>query len=253
MRYLILAVALWTAALPASEPARDSLALRGQRQGLRLYGVRGNPPAIVSSGDGGWTHLAPQVAGWLAARGYFVVGLDTRAYLSSFTSSHHTLRVEDVPRDFLQLAAYASAGSSRRPVLVGISEGAGLSVLAAGDPAVSQAIEGVVGLGIPDVTELGWRWKDSLIYLTHGVPKEPTFQTAAVVARMAPVPLALIHSSHDEFVPLARMQAVFEAAGSPKKQWIVEASDHRFSDNQDEFGRRLQEALTWVSQRATDR
>jgi hypothetical protein len=35
-------------------------------------------------------------------------------------------------------------------------------------------------------------------------------------------------------------------AGEPKRLWIVTASNHRFSDNQDEFDRRLLEALTWV-------
>ena len=60
--------------------------VRGQSQSLRLYGTRGKPPVIVSSGDGGWIHLGPHVAEVLAARGFFVVGFDVKAYLESFTS-----------------------------------------------------------------------------------------------------------------------------------------------------------------------
>ena len=87
------------------------------------------------------------------------------------------------------LADFAAAGSRARPILVGVSEGAGLSVLAATDPATRTAIGGVIGLGLPDINELGWRWKDSLIYITHGTPNEPTFSTASVIGRMSPSPL----------------------------------------------------------------
>ena len=42
---------------------------------------------------------------------------------------------------------------------MGVSEGAGLSVLAATDPLTKTETLGVVGLGLPDLNELGWRWK----------------------------------------------------------------------------------------------
>ena len=68
-------------------------------------------------------------------------------------------------------------------------------MLAATDPATQGASRGVIGLGLPDRNELGWRWKDSLIYVTHGVPNEPTFSAARPVGRLAPLPLAAIHST----------------------------------------------------------
>jgi hypothetical protein len=129
-----------------------------------------------------------------------------------------------------------------------VSEGAGLSVLAATDPATKGTIAGVLGVGLPDLNELGWRWRDSLIYVTHGVPKEPIFSTRAIVDRVGPTPLGAIHSTQDEFVPLADVQKVLDAATEPKKLWIVKASDHRFSDNLAEFDRRLLEAMDWLSQ-----
>jgi len=64
---------------------------------------------------------------------------------------------------------------------------------------------------------------------------------------MAPLPLAAIHSTHDEFVPLADVQRVVSAAHEPKRLWIVEAADHRFSDALPELDRRLVEALAWIA------
>jgi fermentation-respiration switch protein FrsA (DUF1100 family) len=228
-----------------------TITLRGHEQSLRLYGVRGNPPVVVSSGDGGWLHLGPHVAEVLASEGFFVVGFDVKAYLESFTAGNATLRPEDEPGDYKVLADFAARGTTRKPILIGVSEGAGLSVLAATDPDTKRAIAGALGLGLPDINELGWRWRDALIYVTHGVPNEPTFSTAAIVSRVGPVPLGMIHSTGDEFVPLAEIQKVFAAASEPKKLWVVTASNHRFSNNLPEFDRRLLEAIAWIGQMAS--
>lgn len=249
MRAWLLSLALMALASTAEAQITAPVSLRGHVQTVHLYGTRGGPVAIVSSGDGGWIHLGPHVAQVLAAHGWFVVGFDTKAYLESFTTSASTLRPEDEPGDFKALADFAAQGSRQRPVLVGVSEGAGLSVLAATDPATKSVIGGVLGLGLPDLNELGWRWKDSLIYVTHGMPKEPTFSTAAVAARVAPVPLAAIHSTHDEYVPATEVQRVLASAGEPKRLWMVDAADHRFSDSLPAFDARLLEALAWMTVR----
>jgi len=234
----------------ARAQTKETIVMRGHAQSLRLYGSRGGAPVIVSSGDGGWIHLGPHVAETLAANGFFVVGFDVKAYLESFTAGNVTLRPEDEPGDYRVLADFAARGTTKRPILIGASEGAGLSVLAATDPQTQRAIAGVLGLGLPDLNELGWRWKDSLIYLTHALPNEPTFSAAAIVGRVSPAPVAAIQSTHDEFVSLAEVQGVLDAAKEPKNLWIVNASDHRFSDNLTEFDRRLLEAVAWVRDHA---
>jgi len=229
-------------------PRTETLALRGKAQSLHLYGVRGQQAIIVTSGDGGWMHLGPHVAEVLAAKGFFVVGFDAKAYLESFTSGTVTLSQTDEPRDYKTLADYAGQGCARKPILIGVSEGAGLSLLAGTDPQTKSAIAGVIGLGLPDLNELGWRWQDMLIYFTHGNPDEPMFSTKAIANRVAPLPLAAIHSTKDEYVPLAEAQGVMDAAKEPKKLWVITASDHRFSDNIGEFDRRLAEAIVWINQ-----
>jgi fermentation-respiration switch protein FrsA (DUF1100 family) len=225
---------------------RQPIAIRGHEESLYVYGPPRGEPVIVSSGDGGWIHLAPHVAEFLSGRGYFVVGFDVKEYLSGFTAGRSTLRTQEEPGDYRVLAQFAQKSAGKKPILIGVSEGAGLSVLAATDPATKAEIAGVIGLGLPDLNELGWRWRDMMIYLTHRAPNEPAFSAASVVDRVAPVPLAAIHSSHDEFVPLAEVQRVLDAAKDPKRLWIVNAANHRFSDNLDEFDRRLLDAIAWV-------
>ncbi|HEY3045090.1 MAG TPA: alpha/beta hydrolase [Vicinamibacterales bacterium] len=236
-------------ALGANDLTTGTVVIRGRPQIVRLYGSRGSgDPVIVSSGDGGWIHLGPHVAETLAAKGFFVVGFDTKAYLESFTSGSTTLRLEDEPDDYRTLADYAASGSSKKPILIGVSEGAGLSVLAATNAKTRQAIAGVIALGLPKVNELGWRWKDSLIYVTHQVPNEPTFTSASVVSRLSATPLAAIHSTQDEYVSVKEVQTILESANEPKTLWIVKAADHRFTGNLEEFHQRLLEAIAWVQQ-----
>jgi predicted alpha/beta-hydrolase family hydrolase len=227
----------------------DTLVIRGQGQHLRLYGTRGGPAAVVASGDGGWVHLGPYVAELLASRGYFVVGFDSKAYLSSFTRGGTTLSTTDVPADFASLLDYATRGATAPPVLLGVSEGAALAVLAATNATTKAKLAGVVALGLPDKAELGWRFRDSIIYVTKGVPNEPLFSTAELIGGVSPLPLVAIHSTKDEFVSVDDVKRVMGRAGEPKQLWFIEAADHRFSGREQDLNQRLAEAVAWITAR----
>jgi alpha-beta hydrolase superfamily lysophospholipase len=237
-------------AAPAAFAQQVPFVLRGKTLALRLAGPASGPPAIVASGDGGWIHLGPHVSEALARAGYHVVGLDSRQYLSAFTVGRRGLSPEEVAQDFRTLADYASRPGGARPVLIGVSEGAGLAVLAASSPATHGLVSGVVALGLPDRNELAWRWTDGVIYVTKGVPDEPLFSVAAVIGRVAPIPLAAIHATGDEFVPVPEIQRLMGRAAEPRRLWIVTATDHRFSSNEREFDARLADALAWIKDNA---
>ena len=243
--WMMIAAMLGVAA-PTPSQTRQVVTIRGHEQALRLYGSPRGTPVIVSSGDGGWYHLAPHVAEFLSSHGYFVIGFDVKAYLESFTGSQTTLRPDEEPGDYLVLAEFARRTTGRKPILVGVSEGGGLSVLAATDPRTKADLAGVIGLGLPNVNELAWRWRDAVIYLTHRPPNEPVFNTTSIAGRVSPLPLGAIHSTHDEFVPASEVEKILSHANEPKRLWTVDAANHRFSDNLDGFDRALLEAMAWV-------
>ena len=221
--------------------------LRGHKQTLRIAGNPTGDPIILSSGDGGWIHLAPHVAELLAQCGFRVIGFDSRAYLSSFTSSTGVLSQQDVIDDYATLIQFAERRGRRAPLLIGVSEGAGLSVLAGTGTAIKPRIAGIVGVGLGDLNELGWRWTDTAIYFTHRVPHEPLFSVRSLVERLAPLPLALVHSLHDEYAPSSDADLIVHAAKGPARLWSINATNHRFSGNIAEFDRRLIEAIEWVN------
>jgi fermentation-respiration switch protein FrsA (DUF1100 family) len=222
-----------------------TVSLAGHDQKLHLYGSFAGQPVILASGDGGWMHLAPHVAESLAARGYFVIGLDAKSYLSNGSPAGGALSPAQIAADFATLLGMFAF--ERPAILAGVSEGAGLALVGAAEPGNHPHIRGVVTYGVGERNELAWHWKDSLIYLTKRVPSEPTFNATTFIPRVAPLPLAFIRSSHDEFVPAAESDRLVASAGKPVRAWMVSAGDHRFSDNLAELDRVTIEALDWIA------
>lgn len=245
-RFALLTFLLLLLSSNPSTQAVSTVNIRGKNLRLELYGSRSNPPVILTSGDLGWAGLVVHVAEFLSSNGYFVVGVNSRAYLSSFTTKSSTLKPEDVPGDYLQLLAQVRQLNPNKPILSGISEGAGLSVLAATTDGIKAQVRGIMALGLPDQNELGWRWQDSTIWITKRSPNEPSFMVQDIITKVSPVPLAELHSTHDEFLSLEDAKKMFALAGRPKKMWVIEAANHRFSNNREELDRRMLEALDWI-------
>jgi dienelactone hydrolase len=245
-RFLVCLLAGALSSMPALAEKTASLTIRGKRQELHVYGTPGRPPVLLSSGDLGWAGLVVHVAEFLGNSGYYVVGLNSRAYLGNFTTKTSALDPQDVPRDYLTLIEYVRQSSPSAPILAGVSEGAGLSVLAATDPQVKAVVAGILALGLPDENELGWKWQDFTIWITKKAPDEPGFRVSNIIGKVRPVPLAEIHSTHDEFLPLEKAKALIAQAGEPKRMWVIEADSHRFSNARDELDRRMLEAIAWI-------
>ncbi len=249
MKRLILsaAIALWFNLAPeACGQTTSNLVIRGKTQQLQIYGNSNGNLIILSSGDLGWAGLVTHAAEFLSAQGYCVVGFNSKAYLTSFTTKDGALNPRDVPGDFRTLIDSARQKGRGKPILAGISEGAGLSVLAVTDPEVKSAVHGILCLGLPDQNELGWKWQDFTIWITKKSPDEPSFMVEDIIHKVSPAPLAEIHATHDEFLPLDQAKAMFARAGEPKKMWIIEAANHRFSNNREELDRKILEALQWI-------
>src|SRR5204862_4331291 len=106
---------------------------------------------LMAGGDVGWVGLAVTMAQHLAGEGYTVVGINVRQYLSVFTSGASHLTTADVQRDYGDLSRYLRRrGLLKAPVIVsGVSEGAGLAVLAAALPENHAWIAGAITMGLP--------------------------------------------------------------------------------------------------------
>jgi dienelactone hydrolase len=246
---VVLSLGSW---LQAQAPQRgnNKLTVRGQQQEIYLYPAAGagpHPKVLFAPGDGGWHGFAITIAEQVSAAGYDVYGLDTRHYLQSFTGPA-VLTTSEVASDFAQMARWIRRGGTERVLLLGWSEGAGLGLATAAEPGNRNLFGGLVAIGATEYNILGWRWSDITAQIAKKLPHEPTFKSADLMAKVAPLPLFHIASTGDEYVTLEAARRLFAAAGEPKRMVVIDARDHKFSGKSEEFFRALKEGLLWIRQ-----
>ena len=237
----------------AWQPGKNLVPLRGQIQHIYfLPHALGNAttPArkiLFAPGDGGWRGFAIQIASGLAAQGNDVYALDTKHYLASFTHGPQHLTTLAVMRDFHELAARMQAQPNETISLVGWSTGGGLVVLAGanGDKALYN---GLIAISLGKTNLLGWRCWDNLTYLTGKLPHEPTYPTETYLRQTAPLPVFIIQSSHDQFIPNKDAEELFVQLKPPKRFRLIHAHDHSFNGARPEFFATLQRGLAWLAQ-----
>lgn len=246
----LLTLALALAAAAAADAAEKlDASVRGQALTLAIYRPPGAAKGtiVIGSGDVGWVGLAVTVAEQFSADGYVVVGVNVRQYLAAFTAGKSHIQPADVPGDYRAMtdAARQRLALPRPVVLAGVSEGAALAVLAAG-ARNRDWIDGVITMGLPATAELAWRWSDVGAWITKRDADEPSFSSFDYVPRVAPLPLYMIQSRKDEYVPPADYQRLGEIANEPKKLVLIDASNHRFTDRRDELRRAIADGLAWI-------
>jgi dienelactone hydrolase len=148
--------------------------------------------------------------------------------------------------DFRSFAQWMTGNSGEKVTLVGWSEGAALAVLAAACAENKRSFRGVITFGLGDENVLGWNWKDNLTYVTKSKPNEPTFHASSYMGKVTPLPLLMIYSSKDEYVPFDEAKNLATLAKEPKRVTLIQAANHRFDGNTSEFYRTLREGLQWI-------
>jgi pimeloyl-ACP methyl ester carboxylesterase len=238
----LLACSLWGQSLSTG---KNALMLRGQPQEVHYYPAldRKAGTLLFLPGDGGWRGFAVDIAKAAAGYGYDVLGWDTRVYLTGFTPG---LTEAQVAADFRTMAGVLASKAPDKTVVGGWSEGAGLALLAAAATENRAAFLGLVTIGLPERGFLGWKLADSITYLTRRDPNEPHFDAVPQLLRLSPLPLAMIHSSGDEYIKLDVAKKMFDSAAQPKRLFLVDARNHSYDGNQGEFFRVLREALEWI-------
>jgi type IV secretory pathway VirJ component len=253
VRSLLLRSIVVLLAFSATAAAADRIQtpLRGRTMPLTLYRPTGTPKGtiVMGSGDVGWVGLAVSRAQDLSSDGYIVVGLNVREYLSTFTSKRTHLSPEDIQHDFGEMSRYLrERGLLVAPVILsGVSEGAGIAVVAAAAPENHEWVSGVITMGLPQTSEIAWRWSDFTSWITKKDAAEPSVNATDYLAHIAPIPLAMIQSTKDEYVPESDYRAMERTAREPKKLTLIDASNHRFTDRIPELRRAYADALAWIA------
>jgi dienelactone hydrolase len=248
----LLVVALLLIPGVASAAEKIDVSVRGKTLTLTLYRPAGGAPPrgtiLMGSGDAGWVGLGVAMSEELSEQGYLVAGINVRQYLSSFTSGRSHVETGDVPGDYRVFRdTLIQKGALARPVVLsGMSEGAALAVLAAADAKNHDWVDGVITMGLPPSAELAWRWTDVSSLILKRDANEPSFAPKDMIAGVAPLPLYMIQSAKDEYVPKAEYERLSATAREPKRLVVIDASNHRFTDKRAELTAAYTAGLQWI-------
>lgn len=195
---------------------------------------------------------------WLPAQGYHVLALDYRGYGRS--EGHAS--VDGIHEDAGLALRWLQSHSGALPLFVyGQSLGGtvALNLVARGDADSRSRIAAVIAdsafasyRGIAreklDSWWLTWPLQAPLSWLVSDA-----WSPLAVVDRISPIPLLLIHGERDAVVPPQHAAQLFARAGEPKALWPIAGGRHIDAMRRDEVRARLLDYLAETGAAATVR
>lgn len=208
---------------------------------LRLHLVNGGDPRpliVYATGDGGWHRKDVDFFKHIAKLGLPAVGFDARDYVTHLGAP--TLPASELAADYARIIDRAKDGlqiATERPVvLLGVSRGAGLAVVAAGEGSLGAPLAGVVAVALTEEEEF--------------VTGQPAPYTC--LPTLADVPVAVVQSTRDGYLSAEGARALF-GPDTPFR-WLqpIEARNHSFGGGRAQLYAAVQRAFTWLLGLASD-
>ena len=198
------------------------------------------PFIFFTTGDGGWRSGDRDLFACLAAARYPLAGLSAPDYLKH-------LRFEPTTRDQLIIDYGTLIDSARRAlaipddqpmILAGFSRGAGLSVVAASQANRSGSVLGVVAMALGDAEE----------FVRHGdnARTMAALRPFELLRDPFPVPVAVLVSTRDKYLPAERAQTLFGADGGRRRFHAIESTSHTFAGARPRLCEQVLADIEWI-------
>jgi hypothetical protein len=211
------------------------------------------PLLLYATGDGGWRGKDRETYRQMIRWGYPVAGFSAPSYLQHLGFVSGTTTPARLARDYQRMIEYAkqalSLPSSTRTILVGVSRGAGLAVVAAGRPELNVQLAGVLAVALTKEEEYVRHYKVKRGTSPADMPTRELveFQTYEYLDRLRKLPLAVIQSTGDNYLPADAARRLFGPDTDTRKLFAIASRDHSFSDARGLMFERMASALAWMS------
>jgi pimeloyl-ACP methyl ester carboxylesterase len=212
------------------------------------------PLLVYATGDGGWRGKDEDLFEHLASFGYPVAGFSARTYLKNLGYVADTTTPARLAGDYERLIEFSRAALElpldAPVVLVGVSRGAGLEVVAAGQHVVRTQISGVLAIALTREEEYVRHYRLRRDQAIAGVPNRELvmIETYDYLPRIS-LPVAVVQSTRDNYLPAARARELFGPDGPNRRFVAVDARDHSFGGAREELYEQVRLSLDWISAR----
>jgi pimeloyl-ACP methyl ester carboxylesterase len=219
----------------------------------------GMPLLFYATGDGGWRGKDVDAYRRLIRWGYPVAGFSAPSYLSHLGFVSGTTTPARLAGDYQRLIEFAkqvlNLPASTRTVLVGVSRGAGLAVVAAGRRELNVQLAGVLAVALTKEEEFvrQYQVKPGLTPADMPTRELVEFQTYEYLDRLRALPLVVIQSTGDNYLPAASARTLFGPDTDLRRFVSIESRDHSFDGAREALYVQMADALTWMSTRSPSR
>lgn len=213
----------------------------------------GTPLLFYATGDGGWHGKDVDTYRRLIRWGYPVAGFSAPDYLAHLGFVSGTTTPERLAMDYRRLIEFAkqtlNLPASTRTILVGVSRGAGLAVVAAGRPELNVELGGVLAVALTKEEEYVRHYKVKPGKSPSDMPTRELveFQTYEYLDRLRDLPLVVIQSTADNYLPAAAARKLFGADTALRRLVPIQARDHSFDGARHALYTQMADALTWMA------
>jgi len=212
-----------------------------------------HPPeclVVFASGDGGLSGISDALLVHIAEQGYRAAGFSSEEAFGTITESDGKPNYAAARDAFATLVAAAERAldlpDETSLIVVGMSRGANVVVASAGDPTLRRGIAGAVAIALT-------REFDSLI-VGDQAKRRPgmttdelgRLQTYPAIERLGSIPLAIIQSTNDGYVPSAESRRLIGPDTPTRRLYEVQSANHEFDGGHESLMRDLDDAIAWI-------
>jgi hypothetical protein len=195
---------------------------------------------VYATGDGGWRGKDRDVFNQLESWGYATAAFSAPEYLKHLPGDDGTTTPARLALDFAHIVDVARAAlqmpDSLPVVLVGVSRGAGLVVVAAGQPGLQPELGGVVAMALTREEE----------YVHRRLVPDVALELYTYLPRLGDVPLSVIQSTRDNYLPADDARELFGHDTPVRRFHAIDARNHSFGGARPELYATLRSSLDWV-------
>lgn len=243
---------------PSTAPVQFDRSLDFYGHALHVHLARpahlrpGTPLLLYATGDGGWRGGDKEVFRRMIKWGYPVAGFSAPEYLNHLGFVSGTTTPSRLAEDYQRLIDFARTSLnlpvSARTVLVGVSRGAGLAVVAAGRPEVHSELAGVLAVALTKEEEYVRHYRIRRGKSPSDMPKQElvVFETYTYLDRLTTLPLAVVQSTNDDYLPAAAARDLFGPDTETRRLLAIDARDHKFNGAREALYERMASALAWI-------
>ncbi len=212
----------------------------------------GAPLLLYATGDGGWRGKDRDVFLQMIQWGYPVAGFSAPSYLKHLGFVSGTTTPGRLARDYRRLIDFAAEALSlpagTRTILVGVSRGAGLAVVAAGRPEVRRGLEGVLAVALTKEEEYVRHYRVHRGRTPSDMPKRELviFDTYGSLDRLRNLPLVVIQSTNDSYLPADAARLLFGPDTDLRRLYPIQSRNHSFGGARPQLYDRMAASLAWI-------